>query len=747
MTTRDRGQSAEEVAPYSPPAVLNSSSASPFKIRRTLSLRWKILSIAVVSAATLLLYLAYSTHEARSNALLMQEIFNSKYPIQVLMQSSRHSLILVNRELEDAVITGDEELIFSAEPLAIEFRRNMINAVSLDPRYEDQILKILDEFEAYYSSATKLAKNMLDADAFHDNFAARGEQNKANYEQVVYSMESFQQERLDAFAKSVADTSEHANNALIYGLWSSVTIGTLVLLLASIISRSILRRIHRMVATLKRIAHENDGMSVRIELDGGDEMTELAHWFNTFIEKLERVTTESTAEIKRIAYTDTLSGLPNRRMLIESIEASIEKHADDQIAVLFLDLDNFKPINDQLGHEAGDELIRQSAARLQLIVDAINESDSRHQIPGSAAMAGRLGGDEFMLVVPLVEDEQAIESLAAEIRDTLLEPFNLNGPIASIGVSIGISRYPQDAQSKDSLIDCADMAMYEAKGGGKNTYRFYNSSIAESAEKSTRIETALKTSIENNELSLVFQPKFELQTGTYNGAEALLRWHNDELGNLHPIEFIHLAEKSKVIHAIDEWVLSEVCKKISLWLERGIDPGRIAINMSAKQIQQHDLMEKLLPIIDKYQTPCEHLEFEITETSALDYMEVVVSNVQKIRARNIHVTMDDFGAGHSSLQLLVNCKLDSVKIDQTLTRNINTQERYQSIVRSIINLADTLDIQCVAEGIETYEQLHMLRRFNCKNGQGYYFSKPMNAVNIEQYMDNSFPERRVIQQR
>ena len=742
MPIRERGQSAEDIAPFNPPPALGSSTATSFNIRRTLSLRWKILSIAVISAVTLMLYLMYATNEARSNAALMKDIFENKYPIQALMQSSQHNLELVNRELNDAVITGDKDLVFSAEPMAEEFRSNMEAAIWLDPVNGDKIRRIQHDFEVYYVNSTTLATQLLSADAYQDKLSSRTEQNQASYEKVVQSMQAFQKERFQAFAQSIDDTTTKANKAVIYGLWISLTAVAMVLLLASVIARSILSRIHLMVATLKRIAHEDDGMSVRIDLDGGDEMTELAHWFNTFIGKLERVTSESTAEIKRIAYTDTLSGLPNRRMLIESIEAAIEKPQNEQVAVLFLDLDNFKPINDQLGHEAGDELIRQAAKRLRLVIDDINASDIRYQQANSGALAGRLGGDEFMLLLPHISDQQSIEDMAVRIRDELLVPFNLNGSIAHIGVSIGISRYPLDANNKDSLIDYADIAMYEAKAAGKNTYRFFNGAIAESAAQASRIEKALKGSIENNELSLLYQPKINLISGSYNGSEALLRWHNEELGAVSPIDFISLAEKSKVIHAIDEWVLAEVCKTISDWLERGINPGRIAINMSAKQIQQPDLMDTILPIIDRYDTPCEHLEFEITESSALDHMEVVVANVQKIRERNIHVTMDDFGAGHSSLQLLVNCKLDSVKIDQTLTKNINQHERYQSIVRSIINLADTLDIQSVAEGIETYEQLNLLSRFNCQNGQGYYFSKPVSSVKIENYMIQHRPRAR-----
>ena len=738
LSARNRSQNAEEFAPYVPGTPSKGISIAPFKAKMTRSLRWKILSIALISATALMLYLFLVAKETRTNAALIEDIFQNKYPIQVLMQSSKHSLVLVNRELEDAVITGDEELIYSAEPMAIEFRRNMVAAVSLDSQYDDEILKILDEFETYYSGASNLAKNMLKADAFDDSFTGQGKVNRGNYERVVSSMETFQQAQLDAFAKSVDDTAAHSQKTLVFGLWASLSTAAIVLILALVIARSILGRIHQIVSALKKIAHESDGMKVRIDLDGDDEMTELAHWFNTFIEKLELVTTESTAEIKRIAYTDTLSNLPNRRSLIESVEAVVTLQRDEPAAVMFLDLDNFKPINDQLGHEAGDELIRQAAARLQEIADRFNEQEPARNLENhTACLAGRLGGDEFMVLIPLAKNKELIEAIALEIRDSLLKPFNLHGAIANIGVSIGISRYPQDAQSKDSLIDFSDLAMYEAKGLGKNTYCFYDESIAEAIDRTNRIEMALKNCTHNNELTLLYQAKFDLGTNEYKGAEAFLRWENEELGKLSPHEFIHLAEKSRVIDSIDAWVLNEACRAVASWLDRGINPGRIAINMSAKQIQRPDLMNTIIPIIEQHNIPCEHLEFEITETSALDHMETVAANIREMRARDIFVSMDDFGAGHSSLQLLVNCKLDAVKIDQTLTHNLNGNERSQSIVRSIINLAETLEIECVAEGIETYEQLHMLRQFNCQNGQGYYFSKPQSPTHIEDLMTTS----------
>lgn len=742
-SARERGGSLENSALYAPEQAKEAIHDVFFRSSQAFSLRWKILSIAIINAIALMLYFAVTVHEVRFNASLIEDLFENKYPTQLLMQSSESALLAVNRELEDAIITGDKGLIFSAEPMAVEFRQNMVDAAAINKEHEYQILKILTEFEIYYAASSALAKDMLNANAYQDKLSERGTQNRLLYKKALRSVQKFQQERMSAFSQSVYDTDKRATETLFFGLWSSLTTALVVLILAFAIVRSILSRIQQMVSSLKTIAQGNDSSQVRLNITGNDEMTELAHWFNTFVEKFERVTTESTAEIKRIAYTDLLSGLPNRRMLIETIEASIETHKEREITVLFLDLDNFKPINDQLGHEAGDELIRQAAARLQLIVDSVNAGNSSRYPEGATqALAGRLGGDEFMLIISQPYSKEMISELAERTRSSLLEPFDLNGFEAEIGVSIGISCYPQDAQDKSRLIDCADMAMYTAKDIGKNTCVFYDCSIAESIEHTLEIEAALKSCVLNNELSLVYQPKFELITGDYRGSEALLRWHNDDLGDLKPVEFIHLAEKSDVINAIGEWVLSDVCQKISDWLEQGINPGRIAINMSAKQIQDPDLLNIITPIIENFHTPCEHLEFEITETSTLHHMDIVTTNIQKIRAKNIHVSIDDFGTGQSSLQLLVNCKLDSVKIHQSLIRDMHKTERSLSIIRAILNLTETLDIQCLAGGIETYEQLHILQQLNCKSGQGYYFSKPVNSRCIKSHMTASLQNQR-----
>ncbi|MGB0865167.1 MAG: putative bifunctional diguanylate cyclase/phosphodiesterase [Granulosicoccaceae bacterium] len=737
-SSRNRGQSQEERQRVVQQSHSLADSEPP-DLSGFLSLRWKILSIAMISSFALMLYLAAMVNETKTSASMVEEIFSQHYPAGVLVQSTEHSLALIHRELEDAVITGDEDALQQTIPMAAQVRKSLRKAASISPIERVAIHQSLEAFELYYLEASELAKQMLSAPAWTQEHARQGERSNKNYRRVRDLIHTLKQNRNDTLVNAVQSASERAEWVLLIGTWASLCTAAVVLLLALVIAKSILKRLHRMVDTLRQIAQAHEGMSARIELDGQDEMTELAYWFNAFIGKLERVSRESTEEITRIAYTDTLSGLPNRRHLIDAVETAIKKNPEQALAVMFLDLDNFKPINDQLGHEAGDELIRQAANRLNTVVQYTNGTSD--DVNETNAMVGRLGGDEFMVLLPRADDRQYLEALAHELRETLLQSFNLHGSVASIGVSTGIALYPQDAQNKQRLIDCADMAMYEAKNAGKNTYRFFHTAMAESLAHDNRLEQALKSSLQNNELALHFQAKFDLEQQRYLGAEALLRWKNPEFGTLSPLQFVDLAEKCQVMHAIDDWVLEESCRHLADWIERGLSPGRIAINMSAKQIQRTDLLQSLLPTINRYRIPGDYLTFEITETSVMDHLDVAIKNVLEMREHNMHVCMDDFGAGHSSLSLLANCSLDAVKIDQSLVGCMVDSSRHQRIVCAIINLANTLNIDCIAEGIENEQQLNLLKQFNCKKGQGYLLAVPCDAGVLEFYMHNNLADR------
>ena len=507
-----------------------------------------------------------------------------------------------------------------------------------------------------------------------------------------------------------------------------------------------------MVSSLRQIATGNGDMSVRIPLTGSDEMTELAYWFNTFIERLQNLTTESTAEIKRLAYTDTLTNLPNRRMFLNCLDEEIEhlKASEGKsLAVMFLDLDNFKPVNDQFGHDAGDELLRVVARRLVATVrDTDNVSSnfgsgdsSGNQAekmldhkPGQSVVA-RLAGDEFMLIISNLDTQEQAIAVAQRIRQSMMQPVSIEGNDCTVGVSIGICLYPDYANNADKLINNADIAMYDAKNSGKNKYRLYDPALKEASDLKTRMEKAIKTAVENDELSLLYQPKFRLKDRQLVGAEALLRWKSNSHGTFTPADFISIAETSGKIRDFDDWVMRTVIDQLAQWESSDIEPVEISLNFSALQASRPNLTTAMFDIAGDKQHLMQQIEIEITETSAIENINLVEDNILDLKKAGMKIAMDDFGAGHSSLTLLTRCPIDTLKIDREVIQEIHSDSRSRIIVQSMIDLASSLDVTVCAEGIEFKEQVHVLSEMNCEFGQGYYFSEPLSAAQLTTLME------------
>lgn len=703
------------------------------------SLKWRILSIAFICVIGFAAYLALVLNQSNANASLLKEIREVRYPVQANLLASRFHLQQFYRELEIAAITGDEDNLNNAEPVASAFRTSMAEIKLLMPGSVAAINDILSRFEQYRDTSTSLVTDMLSGELDYEKIRQRGELSTHLYHFTSEALEDFNDLQDREFTDSIAHASQSASDFLLLASTAGAITALTVLFIAVYTAQRILRRIDSMVSSLKRIAQDDGDMSVRIKLEGRDEMTDLAFWFNTFIQKLETVTTNSTAEIKRIAYTDNLSGLPNRRRLMESLELELDTPIEDTLlAVFFLDLDNFKPVNDQLGHEGGDQLIRQVSQRLNSI---IYEQIARPQNPEvhnrGLPVVGRLGGDEFMIIHPGIESKQHASQLAERIKQNVINPYQINGVTCFIGVSIGISLSPTDASSSGDLIDCADIAMYDAKNAGKNTFRFYDANVASTVESASLLLNELSSAIGTEQFKLVYQPKFRLQDDRYIGAEALLRWNSPRLGTVPPDQFINVAENTDLILQIDEYVFESVCQQLEHWNRAGLRPGRIAVNASARQIRRPDLIAFLRGIVERYDMdPCQ-LEIEITETSALSNLDQVISNINALHEMSIHVAMDDFGAGHSSLKLLLNADLDALKLDRSLSDQIDQDPRSRHILNSIIKLASVLNIETVAEGIETEAQLNLLRELECAIGQGYFYSAPISADDLAQLIEMS----------
>lgn len=431
---------------------------------------------------------------------------------------------------------------------------------------------------------------------------------------------------------------------------------------------------------------------------------------------------EDQEEIHRLAYYDPLTNLPNRSLLEEraAFALKIAERNRATLALLFLDLDNFKNINDSLGHKAGDRLLQAFADRLRAMV---REEDT----------FARPGGDEFILLLPSTDASGAAHA-AQKLLTLLNRPFRVDGYDLSVSSSVGIALYPDDGDHLSQLYTNADIAMYRAKQKGRNTYSFFTPELQTHYVRLMQIENALRQALETNQFELHYQPQQEMHTGAIIGFEALLRWTHPELGSISPAEFIPIAESSGLIVPIGEWVLREATQQLRRWIDDGIAPPKIAINLSAAQFHQPSLPDLIMTILDDASLPPEYLELELTESMTMDDPERAVAMINRLHGAGISLSIDDFGTGYSSLSYLKRFKISKLKIDQSFVRDITRDNDDRVIISTIITLAQSLGLRVIAEGVETREQLEFLRRLGCHDMQGYYFSRPINAERASKFL-------------
>ena len=423
------------------------------------------------------------------------------------------------------------------------------------------------------------------------------------------------------------------------------------------------------------------------------------------------------------AYHDSLTGLPNRVAFIERIDQAIFRSQKDPnylFAVLFIDLDRFKVVNDSLGHLVGDELLINVA---QILVHCVRSPD----------FVARLGGDEFTILLDNIEDLNDAHIIAARIQEKLVTPFSLDNHTvftsASIGIVVGEVKYKN---SSDILRD-ADIAMYHAKSQGKARHEVFDEEMYAQTVELLKIENDLRKAILNHEFVLHYQPIISFSSGNLYGFEALLRWQHPAKGLVYPDKFIHVAEETGLIISIGEWVIKEACYQLRSWQEKFTDAAdlKISVNLASQQIKEPKFLEKLDEILAAYPLPKNALNLEITESTLMDYRQETINLLTEIRNRDIQLSIDDFGTGYSSLQYLNRFPINNLKIDRSFVQGmLNDRENFE-IVKTIITLARTLKIDVVAEGVETLKQLKVLKTFNCRLGQGYLFSKPIDVESVE----------------
>jgi len=712
------------------------------------SIRWKILAIALIAAIAFAAYLGFNQIQFNSQAALLEDIRNTRYPLQAKLQEGLFALRLLQAEMQDAVLTGEIESLEEASLLRDQFFASIMAVRRLDPSKTPIVEEVEAAFLAYYDASFGLARDLIEGNRDFASSARRGEQNAVLYSEVTRKLELFKAHELKTFTDAVNRVTEQANSIIRIGFRVGLVTVLLLFTLALVTSRWIIARINHIVKTLRTIAREDGDMSVRIPVEGNDEMAELSYWFNRFIARLERITTESTREIRRLAYTDSLTNLPNRRLFNRHLQAEISRcgRLSKSLAVMFLDLDNFKLVNDQLGHEAGDALVCEVARRLEQIVRGSDlvALDLEGGLAAGEDLVARMGGDEFMLVISDLNGTSGAAAIAERVRKTILRPIDLHGTGIEIGVSIGIAVYPDNGATADELIVKADLAMYEAKNRDKNNYCFYNTELEEAARLDAEIETALRQALHNGELELYFQPKYDIGTGTIVGAEALLRWQHPEFGWISPARFVPLAEHSDLIYELDQWVIQESCRQIRLWREAGTPVTPIAINISAKLAAHGSLVGIVRAAVKANSLPPYSVELEITETSALKNIESVAENIRQVRESSVTVALDDFGAGHSSLSLLKFCQIDSLKIDRGFISELNQEGTRTTIISGVIAMAQVLELSVVAEGVEEEAQLRELKKMGCNQVQGYLFAHPMPVDRFQEFMQQQNKMPRVI---
>ncbi len=442
------------------------------------------------------------------------------------------------------------------------------------------------------------------------------------------------------------------------------------------------------------------------------------------IVRLEEEHKEQAELMEYQAYHDTLTGLPNRALFKDRLQQIIitSKRYKQKFALLFIDLDQFKKINDSLGHHVGDEVLIETAKRFQTI---LREEDT----------LSRLGGDEFTVILKNIKTKKDIAKVAQKLINSMKKPLATKHHTLHISSSIGISTYPDDASTQNDLIKFADTAMYKAKEEGRNNFQFYSSEMTERAFERVVLENSLRVAVKEKQFEAYFQPQYDAQKETIVGMEALVRWIHPHVGIISPGEFIPLAEESGLIIEIDKLVMQQAMEQFSQWYEKGFNPGVLALNLSMRQLNENNFITDLLETMDTYNFKASWLELEVTEGQVMSNPEQSIKKLSRLSKLGIEIAIDDFGTGYSSLSYLKKLPLNKLKIDQSFIRDIPKSEDDIAITKAIIALGKSLNLKLIAEGVETKEQRDFIVQNRCEYIQGYYYSKPLNSEAITRLLE------------
>ncbi len=426
----------------------------------------------------------------------------------------------------------------------------------------------------------------------------------------------------------------------------------------------------------------------------------------------------------KLALYDHMTGLPNRVLFYDRLEQAIlmAKRNKTELYVLFLDLDLFKMINDSMGHSFGDEILIMVARRLEASLRATD-------------VVARTGGDEFLLLLHGVSSPKAMSKIAANLLSQVCLPYQIQQHQVSVSCSIGIAKYPDDGDTIEALVKHADLAMYKAKGDGRNKYEYFTPSLVKTANYEMLLSNGLQSALENNELELYYQPQVNSQNNEITGLESLIRWNHPTLGIISPGEFIPIAERNGLILPIGEWVMRTACRQNKAWQDEGFAHIPISVNLSARQFRTRTLVQQVARLLDETGLdPC-YLELEITERMLINDINLVREELEQLKALGVRIAIDDFGTGYSSMQYLKDLPVDRIKIPMSFVQGINSNPRDESIISVILALAESLDMDVIAEGVETDEQIDFLRQRLCTSIQGFYYFKPMRVKCVNKHLN------------
>lgn len=637
------------------------------------------------------------------------------------------------------VFIAGESLLEQTRTDAAMTAENLTAAIVFnDPKSAADILSTLKAFRGIAHARVRLVDGRVFAQYVRDPSGSIRPSTPLDADGHRFTLEQLSVSRSIAFkGRQLGTIRVDTDLAPLYVRLAWYVASIVIVMLGSLaLAQAILMRLHRAVTaplvalarTSKTISEKGD-YSIRAEVAQAADLGLVTTAFNKMLDQIERNNAELIQEISerkiveakldRLAHFDNVTGLRNRHFFHDRLQLVVERarRFQERTFIMFLDLDNFKAVNDTLGHNVGDELLKAVAGRL---LEAVRFDDT----------VARIGGDEFAILLENAQTSEFADSVARKCVASLAHAFKISGHEIYISASIGVSSCPDDSVDIHTLMKFADTAMYYAKSAGKNTYRIFDASMPGEAAKRYTLSNELRGALERDEFVLYFQPQVDGRTLRTFGVEALIRWAHPEVGIIGPAEFISLAEESGLIVQIGEWVLRAACAQLKQWDDGGICDVRMSVNLSARQLAEEQFVSIVLGIVRSSGIRPEMLELELTESMLMDISAATLAKLDALRAAGMSLAIDDFGTGYSSMSALKRFPINTLKLDRSFVSDLAVNLQDQAITRAIISMAASLGMNVVAEGVETQEQSAILQANSCHQMQGYLFSKPGTAIEI-----------------